>query len=506
MCGQLGFSGKNNFDPEKIKLLILWNSLERGEDATGIFTPLNGLKKSLLKGSNYILTDNFKMQPDNMLMGHVRAKTIGDSTIENAHPFKNGNWYLQHNGTLKNHYDLTKKYNIEYSHKDVDSNILCKCIEKHNSLDVLKDINGPAAIIAHDDLIPNTLYVFRNTDRPLYRGMINNDMYMSSIEESLKYIGCDKIKEFKPDVLYTIKDGSILKTYKVKNTPYKYEFISSSVNTNNSTLDNDKKWLNKYINSWLPSRYDVNYLNDPYKLIKNNFYLIKELTKDGLFRVYDKQTKLINNFYYTCFDLTYILETNDLCKALVNITHHSDSENIIIKNKEVVRVDFVSPSDNTVKIVNALDGKFICYADREYFRKLTLDEISEFHSLHWNTDTSNNAVETNNPVIVLPENNNVDTSYDYTVDDDFITSFEDFACHTVVSLEDCDEILQEISSNVDILKSYLGYVDKPLIDDIESDIKKIKFAFENLIDCYEGLEYKNLKTKQNNNKNKILNV
>jgi len=42
MCGQLGYSGTKPFDIEKIKLLTLWNSLERGEDATGFYSPLNG--------------------------------------------------------------------------------------------------------------------------------------------------------------------------------------------------------------------------------------------------------------------------------------------------------------------------------------------------------------------------------------------------------------------------------------------------------------------------------
>ena len=99
MCGQLGYSGTKPFDFEKIKLLILWNSLERGEDATGLYSPLNGHRKSLLKGSTVVSNDEFKLIPDTILMAHVRAKTIGLNTIENTHPFKRGDWYLQHNGT-----------------------------------------------------------------------------------------------------------------------------------------------------------------------------------------------------------------------------------------------------------------------------------------------------------------------------------------------------------------------------------------------------------------------
>ena len=48
-CGLIGFSGKTNFDKEKINLLMLWNSFERGKDATGIYTPKNGLVKFLIR-------------------------------------------------------------------------------------------------------------------------------------------------------------------------------------------------------------------------------------------------------------------------------------------------------------------------------------------------------------------------------------------------------------------------------------------------------------------------
>ena len=72
MCGQLGYSGKTPCDIEKIKILLLWNSLERGEDSTGLYSPENGLIKTIKKGADFIIDNEIK--PDLIMMAHARAK------------------------------------------------------------------------------------------------------------------------------------------------------------------------------------------------------------------------------------------------------------------------------------------------------------------------------------------------------------------------------------------------------------------------------------------------
>jgi len=58
-----------------------------------------GINRTLNKGSDVVIHNNFKLIPDTILMAHVRAKTIGLNTLENTHPFKRGDlvsstqWY-----------------------------------------------------------------------------------------------------------------------------------------------------------------------------------------------------------------------------------------------------------------------------------------------------------------------------------------------------------------------------------------------------------------------------
>jgi hypothetical protein len=107
----------------------------------------------------------------------------------------------------------------------------------------LTEIIGGCAVI-YTDTNTNKLYVYRNADRPLYRGMIENSMYMSSIEASLKTIGCDKITEFKQDTLYEIVEGKIVKTYGVQRAievkkETKNTVVSINRNSSNLILDED---------------------------------------------------------------------------------------------------------------------------------------------------------------------------------------------------------------------------------------------------------------------------
>jgi glutamine amidotransferase len=37
----------------------------------------------------------------NLLVSHVRQKTVGDTSLANTHPFKRGRWVFAHNGTIK---------------------------------------------------------------------------------------------------------------------------------------------------------------------------------------------------------------------------------------------------------------------------------------------------------------------------------------------------------------------------------------------------------------------
>lgn len=246
MCGIVGFSGKTNFDKQKINMLLILNAYERGKDSTGLYSPKNDLIKDIEPGPKFLLKHPY--QEDNILIAHVRAKTVGLNTIENAHPFAEETIRLVHNGTLKNYYGLARKYNLDYQKYSVDSHIMTGIMgraDDANRFKVLSEIDGAAAVLFTDTRESNVLYAYRNSERPLFKGSIDGNMYISSIKESLQIIGCLNIKEFKQDYLYKIVDGLIQGTpKKIVNKPYVHVYNASNNNTSAST---------KYTGSNLPS-------------------------------------------------------------------------------------------------------------------------------------------------------------------------------------------------------------------------------------------------------------
>jgi len=391
MCGQLGYSGTKPFDIEKIKLLTLWNSLERGEDATGFYSPLNGHNRTLNKGSDVVIHNNFKLIPDTILMAHVRAKTIGLNTLENTHPFKRGDWYLQHNGTLKNHLDLAHKYELSTMEYSVDSDVICGAISKQDNISVLKEIDGPAAIIIHKTTMPNKLFVFRNTERPLFRGMIDGCMYISSIKESLIYIGCESVKEFKVDTVYTICDGIVEKTVKINNTPYRRPFINTGYNNTtygnyntNSGYYNSFVQPNELVNSWLRANFNDTSTTRKFKLIQDKFYFICGATEFGMLEVKEKDedNSPVETYHKSYFNTNDYLEIWDTAVALYDIV--DDKKEVVIDIDELVTITKVN--NNILSLENYNTKKDICNADRRYFRAATDLEIRTYK----NTNTAVN--------------------------------------------------------------------------------------------------------------------
>lgn len=208
MCGMVGYSGVDNFDADKIKQLMLANMM-RGVHSTGMYN--DGKISKLADNAIEFLAEN-EIIPDKIFMGHDRHATIGNkSSVDNAHPFEYGTIIGQHNGTLKNHWQLCRSEELEHKDFDVDSQVLIALINKDKGgLKVLQEFEGAAAVIWHDKEIPNRIYCFRNFERPLYRGMIDDNMYISSIEKSLEMIGCKKIQEFKENFAYAIENGKIV--------------------------------------------------------------------------------------------------------------------------------------------------------------------------------------------------------------------------------------------------------------------------------------------------------
>lgn len=349
-CGLIGYSGSKPFDKEKIKLLMIWNSFERGKDATGIYTPKNDLIKDNNIATKFLTDKSFK--EDNLLIAHVRAKTVGSNTVKNAHPFKEGNTCLAHNGTLKNHYPLLRKYKLDFQYHDVDSHIITSIISQEKNFKVLNEIDGAAALLIHDIEDPTVLYVFRNKERPLFKGNYNGGMYISSIKESLEVIGCVNVKEFKEDYLYTIKDGLIKGVpSKIVNKPY-----SEPVTKNNSVVNtvNGVELYNTYV------EYDGSV---------RNYYNVSNLTvgKEYLVIGYEKWRVLVKDdngrdewlSIYTINGTDAVIREKKYVKVRNNLIDNKDKKVfekgdicVVTKDLENGKVDVLRLTDNSSWVIS----------------------------------------------------------------------------------------------------------------------------------------------------------
>ena len=209
MCGIVAYSGKKHFDSDKIKLLMYWNSVERGEDATGIFTPEAGVYKKAKSCNEFLTANNLNIYLSNQFIGHVRQSTSGNAKIDrNAHPFEFGVITGVHNGTLKNIWGLLPSYGLASKDYNVDSEALYKLISDKGP-EIIGKIEGAMALVWYNS-DKNVLQVYKNDERTLFRGKIDGNMYISSIQEPLKVIGCTQIKEFKDETLYSISNGEVI--------------------------------------------------------------------------------------------------------------------------------------------------------------------------------------------------------------------------------------------------------------------------------------------------------
>lgn len=271
MCGIFGYAGKNpkTFNKAKFDILGLYNN-SRGGDSCGVTTDgeiYYGLRTSR-NYSDFIVDQEYLLPITNpVVFGHTRKSSIGVVNELNAHPFgfgeyKEGFEFIGcHNGTLSNHKELAKEYEIsddiwkinEYNVKvfdrtKIDSEILLECLYKSENIKVLEDYIGGAALLFQDLKESNVLYAFHGAsrketgdtdptkfeERPLYYYKENkNSLYISSIWESLVAIGgiVDKtIFQFDHNIVYKIVDGDIDKAVKYKvnrsNSAQKTTYVS----------------------------------------------------------------------------------------------------------------------------------------------------------------------------------------------------------------------------------------------------------------------------------------
>lgn len=233
MCGLIGYSGETPADESLLKILFLYNE-SRGAHTCGFYgknkdtTEENEIVKLSGKASEK-LVPLWSFGENHLFIGHTRHSTMGIATDkDNAHPFRFGKYLGAHNGVLKieNQNNIVREYDLDKSIVNIDSKMIFASMEKDDSFKVLGQLeNSAAALLFTNTEEPEALYVYRNKERPLYRGTYKKDgnlgMYFSSIEAALEAIGCTNIQQLSENYLYKVENGKITNTKVIKDVPFK---------------------------------------------------------------------------------------------------------------------------------------------------------------------------------------------------------------------------------------------------------------------------------------------
>ncbi len=260
-CGIFGEATNKpeNLDVNGVHILGIYN-IERGKMSCGLSWDGDvqyGLGFDKLY-TDFIVDREIKPVKTPVMIGHTRQPSFGFAiTEDNAHPFgfgtsKDGESYEMifcHNGTLKNHKELAKKYNIELSEKitklthgghsyetirdKIDSEILGEILYKTKKFHVLSEYIGAAALAWTWIDEPNKLYLWSGASKQTQGSVITtemeerpmnvyckneNNMFFSSLKDSLTVLGASKKDDLQIDynTVYIITDGDFANAEKHK--------------------------------------------------------------------------------------------------------------------------------------------------------------------------------------------------------------------------------------------------------------------------------------------------
>jgi len=225
MCGIVGVvsfdKAKDIAERRSYFQQALYANTLRGHHSTGMFcVPLDknhkdinelALYKKAMAGYDFIQLDQFNrlllnMEHYKFVVGHNRAKTIGDVTDRNSHPFSIGHITLVHNGTL------TELHSLEvpnHWHIPVDSEVLTMAIVRHGYQNALAKLRGAAALVWYDEQ-DDVLRLFRNKERPLFYALVKgeNTAFIASEIEMILWLAWRNGYEI--GKYYFIEENSVL--------------------------------------------------------------------------------------------------------------------------------------------------------------------------------------------------------------------------------------------------------------------------------------------------------
>lgn len=245
MCGIVGVISayKNGFTAAEQQLFqdMLYADTLRGVDSTGAFlVSTDGVVdvlKDAVPGFQFLATNEFKSMKaaaymDGIFMvGHNRAATRGTVKPENAHPFVVDNeLVLVQNGT----------YNGDHSHlskTEVDTEAIAQLLHRETDIEkALAQVDAAYALVWYDVRI-KTLYIVRNTQRPMYIARTKNGGVVFASEPGIIQFAAGRASVDLQDDPYLIKEGCLCAftlndngTYasEYKEINYQYKGVSRS--------------------------------------------------------------------------------------------------------------------------------------------------------------------------------------------------------------------------------------------------------------------------------------
>lgn len=174
MCGIVGMAGKLDHSHRAAFKDLLTVCQVRGRDSTGVIRVKGNNEYLWVKNvgtPEYLLdTKMYDKQIDQhdtkVLIGHCRAKTIGDVSAKNAHPFDfPGKVCGVHNGTLRSTYKMERDRDFQ-----VDSELLYWHIGEYGLEKTITEEVDPAGAwaLVYWNAEENTVNFLRNNERPLF--------------------------------------------------------------------------------------------------------------------------------------------------------------------------------------------------------------------------------------------------------------------------------------------------------------------------------------------------
>ena len=191
MCGIYGFYGKPKNAEALIKNLAIETEI-RGKDSTGYFivTPDDyKISKWAVSATDFYSHDDYKkdLEDATIFIGHNRAKSIGETTNINAHPFVGKRYALVHNGTCKQAIIDADQKGLKRI-GTTDSEAILANIE-NEGIDYISKCYSYSVVVY--DMLTETIYFSRDNSKPMWIFKVEG----ATIFSSTKKIGLKAIEK-----------------------------------------------------------------------------------------------------------------------------------------------------------------------------------------------------------------------------------------------------------------------------------------------------------------------